>query len=126
MVCHAAESQGAEHAARARELCILRVVGLAVLGADYVFHPGGLPRRFADRRSARETRQKCFTASLDFFVDDKLPLLFFRKHNLNNVKIIKRNDFDGLLSQRIRGLKIPNDCILFSVFPKTGREQKNN
>ena len=58
MVCHAAESQGAEHAARHRELCVLRVVGLAVFGADCVFHLGGLPRRFADRRSTGETRQE--------------------------------------------------------------------
>ena len=41
-----------------RELRVLRVVGLAVFGADCVFHLGGLPRRFADRRSAGETRQE--------------------------------------------------------------------
>ena len=32
MVCRAAQSQGAEHAARHRELRVLRVVGLAVFG----------------------------------------------------------------------------------------------
>ena len=58
MVCRAAQSQGAEHAARHRELCVLRVVGLAVFGADCVFHLGGLPRRFTDRRSTGETRQE--------------------------------------------------------------------
>ena len=126
MVRRAAKSEGAEHAARHRELCVLRVVGLAVFGADRVFHLGGLPRRLADRRSAGETCQNGFTAVVDSFNDDELSLLFFRKHNLNNVKIIKRNDFDGLLSQRTRGLKIPNDCVLFSILPKTGREQKNN
>jgi hypothetical protein len=101
LVCPAAQSQGAEHAARHRELCALRVVRLAVFGVDYVFHFGGLPRRFANRRTAGESRTNGFTSALDAFVDDELPLSFFRKHNLNNVKIIKRNDFDGLLSQGI-------------------------
>ena len=58
LVRRAAQSQGAEHAARHRELCVLRVVGLAILGADCVFHFGGLPRGFADRRSTGETRQE--------------------------------------------------------------------
>jgi len=51
LVCHAAESQGTEHAARARELCGLRVVGLAVFGADCAFNL----RRFGLERIGRKT-----------------------------------------------------------------------
>ena len=46
LVCHPAQPQGAEPAAARCVLCLLRVVGLALPGADCPLHHRRLPRRY--------------------------------------------------------------------------------
>ena len=77
MVRHAAQSQGAERAARARELRVLRVVGLAVFGADCVFHLGRLPRRL-QIEGAQEKRAKKAWLAVSLLVN--LGLLAYFKY----------------------------------------------